>query len=151
MLSANRLSAPAATPSLQSPAPRPALDLPPYNPDQHVPPPPPMPTLTVTPKGVLHLHSSLRERLGLHECQPIDLVPPVWKSLFWHLDLRKCAPRQIYWHAKKLRADGISLPPGLVTENLLFYLLPGEPGHAGYYPLLAANTLDPAFYAHLAQ
>ena len=128
------------------------MPLPLYDPNLHIPPPPPMPTLTVTPKGVLHLHASLRERLGLYAGQPVDLVPPVWKSLFWHLDLRKhVATRQVFWHGSKLRADGIVLPPELVCTNLTLYLLPGEPGHPGYYPLLAANALDPAFYAHLAQ
>ncbi|GAB3663949.1 hypothetical protein GCM10027594_32440 [Hymenobacter agri] len=137
----NRLaSAPAPTPSLQQPAPR--IALPPYDPDQHIPPPPPMPTLSVTPKGVLHLHASLRQALALRNGQPIDLIPPAWNSLFWHLDLRPVAQRRVAWYDNtRVRAEGIKLPPGLVTESVTLYLLPGEPAHPHYYPLLPANAL----------
>ncbi|MDO7851385.1 hypothetical protein [Hymenobacter convexus] len=147
----NRLaSAPSlSSPSLQQPAPR---DLPVYNPDHHIPPPPPMPTLSIKPKGMLHLHASLRQAISLRHGQPIDLIPPVWNSLFWHLDLRKCATRRVVWYDNtRVRAEGIKLPPGLVTEPLTLYLLPGEPAHPDYYPLLPANALAAPFYAHLAQ
>ena len=115
--------------------------LPVYNPTQQVPPPAPMPTLSVNTKGVLQLHASLRERLGLRHGQPIDLIPPVWNSMYWHLDLRPSALRRVLWHDNsRVRALGICLPPGLVESNLTLYLLPGEPEYANYYPLLPANA-----------
>jgi len=150
----NRLaSATSPSPSLQQPAPR---VLPVYNPDLHIPPPPPMPTLSINRKGTLLLHASLRQALGVQHGQPIDLIPPVWNSVFWHLDLRKSAQRRVVWYDNtRVRAEGIKLPPGLLpdTEPLTLYLLPTtmERAHPDYYPLLAANAFDPAFYAHLAQ
>lgn len=126
--------------------------LPSYNPDLHVPPPPPMPTLSIKPKGVMHLHASLRQALSIRNGQPIDLIPPVWNSVFWHLDLRPIASRRVVWHTNtQVRVERIKLPPGLVTQSLTLYLLPGEPAHKDYYPLLASNAFDPSFYAHLAQ
>ena len=118
------------------------MPLPTYNPNQHVPPPPPLATLTITPKGVLHLHASLRQALGIRPGQPIDLIPPTWNSLFWHLDLRAHAARRVLWYNDtRVRAKGILLPPGLVTANLTFHLLPGPPAHPDYYPLLPAHAL----------
>ena len=116
-----------------------------YDPARHVPPTPPMATLKVTPKGTLHLHTSLRQALGLQRGQPIDLVPPVWNSLYWHLDLRPEAHRRVVWHANTpgLRAECIKLPPGLVIAPLTLYLLPGEPAYPNYYPLLASNAFAP--------
>jgi hypothetical protein len=128
--------------------------LPIYNPDLHVPPPPAMATLSISPKGLLHLHASLRQALALRNGQPIDLIPPVWNSVFWHLDLRPTAARRVAWYDNtRVRVEGIKLPPGLVTESTTLYLLPTtmERAHPDYYPLLAANAFDPRFYAHLAQ
>ena len=126
--------------------------LPPYNPDLHVPPPPAMATLSISPKGVMHLHASLRQAIGLRNGQPIDLIPPVWNSVFWHLDLRASAARRVAWYNDtRVRVEGVKMPPGLVTESLTLFLLPGEPAHKDYYPLLAANMFTPSFYAHLAQ
>lgn len=113
-----------------------------------------MATLAITAKGRLLLHASLRQALGLVHGQPIDLIPPVWNSMFWHLDLRPSALRRVLWHDNtRVRAEGIKLPPGLVsgTEPLTLYLLPGEPAHKNYYPLLPSNAFDSRFYAALAQ
>jgi hypothetical protein len=117
------------------------VEVPPYDPAQHVPPTPLMPTLSITPKGVLHLHSSLFRRLGLRYGQPINLVTPIYKNPYWHLDLRPTAPRRVEcYDDTRARARGIDLPPGLVTTTLTLHLLPGEPEYAGYYPLLPENA-----------
>lgn len=111
-----------------------------------------MPTLALTPKGVLHLHASLREALGLCHGQAINLIPPTYGSVFWHLDLRKSAPSRVLWYNdQRMRAHGILLPPGLVTETLTLYLLPGEPAYERYYPVLPSNAFSAPFYAHLAE
>ncbi|MVN78934.1 hypothetical protein GO988_21605 [Hymenobacter sp. HMF4947] len=118
--------------------------LPTYNPIQHVPPTPPMPTLTVTPKGVLYLHTSLREKLGLRDGMPINLVPPNPNidDYYWHLDLRSTAKHRIVWYDNtRMRARGIQLPPGLVTQPLTLHLYTATPEHPGYYPMLAAHAL----------
>jgi len=100
-----------------------------------------MPTLTVNSRGVLQLHASLRQALGLKYGQPIDLIPPTWNSVYWHLDLRPTALRQVLlYDDSRMRATGISLPPGLVEDRLTLYLLPGEPLYCNYYPLLPANA-----------
>ncbi|MGY3091097.1 hypothetical protein ACVWYF_004161 [Hymenobacter sp. UYAg731] len=118
--------------------------MPAYNPTDHMPPTPPMATLSVTAKGTLHLHATLRQALGLHHGQPINLVPPAFDSMYWHLDLRPSAPRRVVWHDNtRVRAEGIRLPPGMVSAPLTLYLLPGEPHHAHYYPLLPANAFTP--------
>ena len=138
------LQAPGLRPS---PAPL-ARALEPYDPAMHVPPTPPMATLRVTPKGTLHLHTALRQALGLRPGQPLNLVSPQWDSLYWHLDLRPDAPRRVTWHATTpgLRVESIKLRPGLVLAPLTLYLLPGEPAHPNYYPMLAANAFaaDPS-------
>jgi hypothetical protein len=100
-----------------------------------------MPTLTINAKGRLELHASLRQALGLRHGQPINLVPPMWGSYYWHLDLRQTAPRQVLWYDNsRMRATGISLPPGLVTNTLTLHLLPGEPAYPNYYRLLPSNA-----------
>lgn len=116
-----------------------------YNPADHVPPPPPMPTLTVNARGTLYLHAGLVQALGLRHGQPINLRPPEYGSLFWHLDLRPHAPCRVLWHNNtRVRALGIKLPPGLVTDALTLHLMPGQPAYEHYHPLLPAN----AFTAH---
>lgn len=115
--------------------------LPVYNPIEHVPAPPPMPTLTVTPKGVLYLHASIKEALGLRDGLPINLVPPVFNSYYWHLDLRPTAKHRIVWYdTTRMRARGIVLPPGLVHESLTLHLHTLTPEYPNYYPLLPANA-----------
>ena len=104
-----------------------------------------MPTLTITPKGVLHLHTTLRQALGLRHGQAIDLLPPSWNSVYWHLDLRACAARRVVWHDNtRVRAEGIKLPPDLLTASLTLHLLPGDPIYANVYPLLPANAFTTA-------
>ena len=116
--------------------------LPAYNAIEHVPAPPAMPTLTVTPKGVLYLHASIKEALGLRDGLAINLVPPIFGSYYWHLDLRPSAKHRIVWYDNtRMRARGILLPPGLVTEPLTLHLHTLTPEYAGYYPLLAAHAL----------
>jgi len=113
-----------------------------YDPAAHIPPPPPLATLAISPNGFLRLHTSIREQLGLRHGQPINLIPPTFGSLFWHLDIRPSARRRTVWYnGTGMRAEGIALPPDLVKEPLLLYLMPGEPAHPGYYPLLPANAL----------
>ena len=108
------------------------------------PAPAPMPTLTITAKGVLHLHAALRQTLGMKHGQPINLVPPSWNSLYWHLDLRPCATCRVSWNDDtSVRAYGINLPPALVTQALTLHLLPGIPAYPHYYPLLPTNAFDP--------
>ena len=104
-----------------------------------------MPTLSITAKGVLHLHASLRERLGLRYGQPINLLPPyAYGDRHWYLDLRPSAARQVSWSENtRMRVEGISLPAGLVTGKLTLYLLPGEPEYPHYYPLLPENAFTP--------
>ena len=100
-----------------------------------------MPTLAINSKGILQLHASLREALGLRHGQPIDLIPPAWDSVYWHLDLRPQARRRVLWHDNaRPRALGISLPPGLVKDTLTLYLLTVQPLYENYYPLLPANA-----------
>ena len=100
-----------------------------------------MATLSITPKGVLHLHASLRQALPLRYGQPINLVPPVFGTPFWHLDLRPSAPRRVdCYDDMRARVRGILLPAGLVTRPLTLHLLPGEPAYANYYPLLPDNA-----------
>lgn len=109
------------------------------------PPSPAMATLTITAKGVLYPHVSLRERLGLRYGQPIDLVPPyAYGDKYWYLDLRPTALRRVQWNKDtRPRVQGIILPPGLVTDKLTLYLLPGEPAYPNYYPLLPENAFTP--------
>jgi hypothetical protein len=111
--------------------------LPTYQPADHVPAPAPMPTLTITPKGVLHLHASIKEALGLRDGLPINLVPPVFNSYYWYLDLRASAKHRIVWYDNtRMRARGIILPPGLVMQPLTLHLHTLTPEYANYYPLL---------------
>jgi len=115
--------------------------LPVYSPQAQPPSPAPMPTLTVNNRGLLQLHASLRQALGLRHGQPIDLIPPVWNSVYWHLDLRPTALRRVLWYDdSRVRATGISLPPDLVKDRVTLYLLPGEPLYENYYPLLPSNA-----------
>jgi hypothetical protein len=109
-------------------------------PDQ-VPPAPPMPTLSVTAKGVLHLHASLRERLSLRYGQAINLVPPAFNSYWWYLDLRPTAKCKVLWgDDQRMRAKGIILPPGLITKTLTLHLWTDQPEYPNYYPLLPSNA-----------
>jgi hypothetical protein len=115
--------------------------LPAYSSPAYPPSPAPMPTLTVNSKGVVQLHASLRQALGLRHGQPIDLIPPHHNSYYWHLDLRPTALRRVLWYDdSRVRATGISLPPGLVTDRLTLHLRPGPPEYENYYPLLPANA-----------
>jgi hypothetical protein len=99
--------------------------LPVYNPTEHVPAPPAMATLTVTPTGMLHLHTSLREALGL--CP----------------DLRPTAKHRILWYDNtRMRARGIVLPPGLVTGPLMLHLYTLTPEYEKYYPMLPSNAFS---------
>lgn len=106
------------------------------------PPAAPLPSLSITAKGILRIHASLRERLGLRYGQPINLLPPyAYGDKYWYLDLRPTAARQVLWSENTgMRVQAISLPPGLVTTKLTLYLLPGEPEYTNYYPLLPADA-----------
>ncbi|MGI4862413.1 MAG: hypothetical protein ACRYFZ_00705 [Janthinobacterium lividum] len=108
------------------------------------PPTPPMPTLSITAKGVLYLHTRLREHLGLSYGQPINLLPPyAYGDKHWYLDLRPTAACQVLWNENtRMRVENISLPAGLVTSKLTLYLLPGEPEYPNYYPLLPENAFS---------
>ena len=123
----------------------PTPTLPPYDPAAHVPPPPPMPTVGISPKGVLYLHQSIRTALALRDGQPINLLPPAFDSVYWHLDLRPDALRRISWYeGQRARVDGIRLPPGLVTATLTLCLLPGEPHYPHVYPMLPQHAFAPS-------
>jgi hypothetical protein len=121
----------------------------PLTPPCQVPPTPLMPTLSITPQGVLHLHADLRERLSLRYGQPINLVPPTFGSYWWYLDLREDAPRpargcRVLWgDDQRMRAKGILLPPGLVTSTLTLYLHTDQPQYPNYYPFLPENAFTP--------
>lgn len=115
--------------------------LPVYSAQAYPPSPAPMPTLKVNSAGRMQIHASLRQALGLKPGQPIDLIPPAWNSVYWHLDLRPTALRRVLWYDdSRMRVTGISLPPGLVHDALTLYLLPGVPDYENYYPLLPANA-----------
>lgn len=112
-----------------------------YYPTAHVPPPPPMPTLKLTPAGIAYLHQPMVAALGLRPDQPINLVPPAFDSLFWHLDLRDTARCRVRWYRdSRPRIEDVRLPDGLVTGPLTLYLLPGIPAYDGYYPLLPSDA-----------
>ena len=112
-----------------------------YNPVNHVPPPPPMPTLKLTPAGIAYLHQSLVDALAICPAQPINLVPPVFDSLFWHLDLRGTARCRVRWYRdSRPRIEDVRLPDGLVPAALTLHLLPGVPAYEGYYPLLSSDA-----------
>lgn len=137
------LRAPALAPRIApaAPAGRPALP----TLAAFIPPPPPLATLTISPKGYMALHQSLRVALGLRDGQPINLLPPVYGSAYWHLDLRDTAPARIKWYAdNRPRVEGIKLPPGLLTTTLTLHLLPGEPEYPHVHPMLP-------FHANAAQ
>lgn len=116
--------------------------LPVYKPALYVPPPPPLPTLSVTQKGQtyrLFLLPALIERLNLRDKQPINLLPPSYGSPFWHLDLRPEAERRIsFYRGQSPRVEGVRLPEGLVLpgQPLILCLQPGEPYYPHVYPLL---------------
>jgi hypothetical protein len=113
-----------------------------YDPAAHIPSPPPMATLSISPNGYMRLHTSIRWALGLQHGQPINLVPPVFNDIHWHLDLRKTAPRRVVWYKDTgMRAEGIILPPGLVTETITLHLLRAPLEHANYHPLVQLNAL----------
>ena len=116
-----------------------------YNPTRHMPPTPPMPTATISAKGVLYLHAALVDALGLRSNQAIDLVPPIYGSMYWHLDTRPIAHRRIAWTPnQRPRVLGIQLPPGLVLDTLTLYLLlPHPDNNPDYHPLLPANAFTP--------
>jgi hypothetical protein len=119
--------------------------LPVYDPVLNLPPPAPLPSLQVTEAGKLYLTQALMHTLGLRNGSRIGLVPPVFGSMYWHLDLRSTAPRAVEWSTPSQgpRVKGIILPPGLVLKSLRLYLLPGEPAHPKYYSLLPANAFTP--------
>ena len=128
------LHAPAGLPRI---APAPPVRWPALPVAAFIPPPPPLPTLTISPKGYLALHQSLRIALGLRDGQPINLLAPVYGSPYWHLDLRPDAPHFIKWYAgQRPRVEGIKLPPDLLTTTITLHLLPGEPQYAHVYPML---------------
>ena len=113
-----------------------------YNPELHMPPPPPMPTVAISPQGVLYLHQSIRTALSLRDGQPINLVPPGFDSVYWHLDLRPTAARRISrTKERRARAEGIRLPPGLLAHTLTLHLLPGAPAYPHYYPMVPLDAL----------
>jgi hypothetical protein len=118
--------------------------LPDYNPTQHLPPPVPLPTLTVNAKGCVFLSRALAAKLNLTSGQPIDLLPPGTGSPYWHLDTRPTARRRLYWYVDtRPRLKSIQVPAGLLAPGqlLTLQLLPGEPAYPGFYPLLLANAL----------
>ena len=112
-----------------------------YAEQARVPSPAPMPTMKLTPKGVLHLHQSLVAALGISPSQPINLRPPEFDSAYWHLDLRPDARCKVVWYRdQRPRVLDIRLPEGLVLEPLTLHLLPGKPPYENYYPLIASNA-----------
>ena len=127
------------------PATPPATPLAAYLALAFVPPPPPMPTLAIRLVKqryyALTLHKPLVDALGLSYGRPINLLPPAYGSLVWHLDLRPEAPCQVKWYEDtSVRVDGIKLPPGLVASTLVLHLLPGEPRYPHVYPMLPENA-----------
>lgn len=117
--------------------------------------PPPLPSLTVSDTGRIHLHATLGAQLQLHHGQPGNLVPPPTGSPYWHLDLRPEAERTIELaDGNRFRLRGVRLPLGLLNPDeppLRLYLLPGEPAQPGYYPLLPAPAFEQAYTAFLAE
>lgn len=117
--------------------------------------PPPLPSLTVSDTGRIHLHAALAAQLQLHHGQPGNVVPPPPGSPYWHLDLRAEAERIIELaDNRRFRIRGVRLPLGLLDPDeppLTLYLLPGEPAQPGYYPLLPAPAFEQAYTAFLAQ
>ena len=115
----------------------PAANLRLMEPGAFIPPPPPLATLTITPKGYMVLHQSLRAALGLRAGQAINLLCPVYGSAIWHLDLRDTALARIKWYADSSpRVEGIKLPPGLLTAPLTLVLLGGPLAYADVHPML---------------
>ena len=107
-------------------------------PGAFIPPPAPLATLTITPKGLLIPHQSLRAALGLRAGQPINLLVPVYGSAIWHLDLRDIALARIKWYADSSpRVEGIKLPPGLLTAPLTLVLLGGPLSYPDVHPMIA--------------
>ena len=100
-----------------------------------------MPTLSITAKGILHLHASLREKLGLRYGQPINLLPPyAHGDTYWYLDLRATAPHNIDWYpGKRAKIKRVELPPSLTLpeQGLTLLLLPGPPAYEGFYPMIS--------------
>ena len=117
--------------------------LPAYDPAANLPPPAPLSTLTISPRGVLYLHKAVVAALGLRVGQAIGLCPPAHGSPYWHLDLRPEAPQRIDWYGKGARVRGLKLPPGLLTDTLVLCLLPGEPHYPHFHPLLPAHAFAP--------
>jgi hypothetical protein len=125
--------------------------LPVYDPVLNLPPAPPLPSLQVNPAaGQYHTHQlyltlALVKALKLQPGDRVALVPPVYGTDYWHLDLRSTSPnaRALDWPNPENgpRVRGIRLPPGLVVQPLRLLLLPDEqPPHPGYYRLLSPNA-----------
>lgn len=115
-----------------------------YDPTQHLPPPAPLPTLTVNAQGRAYLSRALAAQLNLAASQPIDLLPPGPGNPYWHLDTRPTARRRLYWYVDtRPRINRVLVPAGLLAAGqlLTLQLLPGEPPFPGYYPLLPAQAL----------
>jgi len=133
----------------------PYLEIPFYDAAAHLPPPPPLPTATISPKGVLYLSKAFMQALNLGNGQAIGLVPPMPGSKYWHLDLRASAASRITWsgstreraRGQSARARGIDLPQGLLAQNLTLHLLPGKPHYPHFYPLLPADAFTPHLQA----
>lgn len=122
-----------------------------YNPAIHFPPPPPMPSATLSPKGVLYLSKAFMAALNLRTGQAASLLGPMPGSTYWHFDLREQAPHRINWsgslkdavRGQSARVRGLKAVGSTLTETLTLYLLPGEPHYPGFYPLLPADALTP--------
>jgi hypothetical protein len=127
--------------------------LPTYDPVLNLPPAPPLPSLQVKPAaGPYHTHTlyltqALMQALSLQAGSRVALIPPVYGTEYWHLDLRPTSPnaRAIDWPSSAAgpKVRGIRLPPGLVVEPLRLLLLPDEPPHPRYYRLLSPHAFTP--------
>lgn len=116
--------------------------LPVYDPVLNLPPPAPLPTLQLTAAGRLTLSIALMHELKLENGSRLNLVPPVYGSEYWHLDLRPTAARTVEWHTGSApRVKGIDLPPWLVPNAIRLMLVREKQTHPDYYPLLPTHAL----------
>ncbi len=124
------------------------VEVPAYDPAQHIPPPAPLPSASITPKGVLYLSKPLMAALHLSPGQAADLLAPMPGSMYWHLDLRPSALRRIDWsgglkqssRGQAARVRGLRVAASQLARALTLYLLPGEPHYPGFYPMLPEDA-----------
>jgi hypothetical protein len=80
--------------------------------------------------------------LNLENGSRVNLVPPVYGSEYWHLDLRPTAARTVEWHnGSAPRVKNVDLPPWLVPNAIRLMLVREKQTHPDYYPLLPTHAL----------